>query len=247
MSTPRILVLDIETSPLLAHVWSLWDQNISLKQVVDTTTVICFASKWLGERKIDFFSDFHHGHDVMVKEAWKRLDEADAVITYNGRAFDNKHLQREILLAGEGPPSPWQDIDLLLAVRAKFKFASSKLDHVAQQLGIGSKAETGGFELWRDCLAGDAKAWERMRRYNRRDVVLTEQLYYRILPWIKNHPNMGLFADEGRVCPKCGSSNVQYRGVTRTTASVFRRVHCQDCGAWSRTAKRVETTELRGA
>lgn len=241
----KILTLDLETAPHLAHVWKLWDENVSLKQLIEPTTVICFASKWVGSNRVEFFSDFHDGHEAMVQAAWERLDQADVVVTYNGRAFDNKHLRREILLAGLTPPSPWLDVDLLAVVRKQFRFASNKLEHVAQQLGLGGKAETGGFELWRDCLAGDERAWNRMRKYNMRDVRLTEKVYLSVLPWIGSHPNIGLWTGQERACPNCGSENVQKRGFDRTRSGTYQRFHCQDCGSWSRGVKRLSTTELR--
>ena len=182
----KILVIDIETRPNLAHVWGLWDQRVGLNQIVEVGTVICFAAKWHKSSKVEFASDYHDGHDAMVKRAWTLLDDADAVVHYNGKAFDMKHLQREFLLAGLPPPSPWVDIDLLLTVRQQFKFASNKLDHIASELGIGTKMAHEGFDLWRKCMADDKAAWGRMKRYNVQDVRLTETLYDRLMSWIKS-------------------------------------------------------------
>ena len=80
----RILVLDLETRPNLAFCWALWDQNIGLSQIVETGSVISFAAKWHGERKVLFHSDFHDGHGVMVQSAWDLMDEADVIVHYNG-------------------------------------------------------------------------------------------------------------------------------------------------------------------
>lgn len=244
-SAPRTLVLDIETRPHLAHVWRLWDENVPLARLVEAGSVICFAAKWTDRKRIEFYSDHHHGHETMVAEAWRLVDEADVVVSYNGRAFDMKHLAREFVVAGMPPPSPYQDVDLYRVVRSSFKFASNKLEHVATELGLGGKAGTGGFELWVECMANDPKAWRTMRRYNRRDVELTEELYLRVLPWVRSHPNVGLFTGERRVCPTCGSTKVRPNGFRHTTAGVYRRLRCEGCGASSREAKRLSTTELR--
>lgn len=63
LSGPKVLTLDIETSPNLAHVWSLWKQNVSLSQLMQSGQVICFAAKWHDKPKVTFHSDHHDGHD----------------------------------------------------------------------------------------------------------------------------------------------------------------------------------------
>lgn len=180
----KFLVIDIETMANLAWVWDTWQQNIYPKQIVKHKRTICFAAKWLGEGTVHFYSEFHHGRDVMIKKAWELLNEADAVITYNGKRFDVKHLNTEFKLAGLDPPSHFQNIDLLQITRREFAFGSNKLESVSTRLGIGHKEEHEGFALWVKCEAGEAKAWKHMRKYNRRDVQLTERLFNEFRPWI---------------------------------------------------------------
>ncbi len=246
----KVLVIDIETSPSLAYVWALWDQNVSLDQLVEVGDVICFAAKWLDEKGIQFYSDFHDGHDVMVQKAWDLIDEADAVVHFNGKAFDIKHLNREFLLAGMSPPSPHKDIDLLTVTRGRFRFTSNKLQHVATQLGIGSKKDTGGFKTWIKCMQGDAKAWAAMKKYNIGDVKLTEEVYYKLRPWIKSHPSHALFDNDGTeipTCPNCGHTHLQKRGLYHTAVSTYQRYQCQnpECGAWSRQGARVDSVKVQ--
>ena len=230
---PKILTLDIETSPNVAYTWGLWDQNISLSQIISSTRILSFAAKWHDSSKVMFFSEHHNGRAEMIRAAWDLLDEADILVTYNGKSFDNKHHQREFFLMGLTPPSPWKDVDLLLAVRSQFKFPSNKLDYVSQQIGIGSKVKHEGQELWNKVLAGHDKAWERMRKYNIQDVRLTESLYDYLGPWIKNHPNMGLYLG-ARCCASCGGTNLIADGFGHTTTTVYTRLQCGTCGSWNR-------------
>jgi predicted RNA-binding Zn-ribbon protein involved in translation (DUF1610 family) len=241
MVKPRILIIDCETSPNLADVWGIWQQNIGLSQIRSVTSVISFAAKWHEEKPIMFHSDFHDGHKQMVKAAHRLIDEADILVTYNGDNFDAKQFNREFILAGLTPPSPVRSVDLLKTVRRQFKFTSNKLDHVASQLGLGNKTSHSGHELWVRCLEGDEKAWNLMRRYNKQDVALTEKLYDKLGPWIKDHPSQSLFT-----CPRCGSSRVQRRGIATTLTAVYQRYQCRDCGSWSKGKKQISTTELRG-
>jgi hypothetical protein len=231
----RILHLDVETAPNLAYCWGLWDQNVGLNQLAEVSEIICFAAKWHGAKKVEYYSNHHDGHDEMVRQAHRLMDEADAIVSYNGRAFDMKHLRREIILAGLTPPAPHKDIDLLTVVRSQFKFASNKLEHVASQLGIGNKLKHQGFDLWLGCIQGDDKAWSTMKRYNIQDVLLTERLYDRLLPWINNHPHHSLYTDEGAPsCPNCGGSEVHSRGFAHTNLGRYRRFQCVTCAKWLR-------------
>lgn len=248
MSAMRRLVLDIETSPSLAHVWGLWNQNVSLSQLRESGRVICFAAKWYGERGVLFYSDFHDGHEAMVRGARELMDEADAIIHYNGKRFDMPHLHREILTAKLDPPSPHQDIDLCDVAKRRFRFVSNKLDHVAAELGVGSKVKHAGHSLWTRCMAGEEKAWDTMRRYNVGDVRLTEKLYTRLLPWIPGHPNHNLYTGDAEdVCPNCGGSKLQRRGYKATGVSTYQQYQCQDCGRWCRGKQAIERADLRPA
>lgn len=241
----RILIIDIETSPNIADVWGLFNQNISLSQLRESTRMICFAAKWYGKPKVYFYSEFHNGRDEMIQAAHELLDEADVLMYYNGDKFDLPHLNREFLLAGLPPPSPCNSIDLLKTARKKFRFPSNKLAYVSTALGLEGKVSHEGHQLWVKCLAGDAKAWARMRKYNKRDVTLLEELYDRLLPWIPGHPHAGLSGDRPESCPKCGSDKLKRQGHTYTQLGKYQRYRCDNCGTWSRSTRRVVGSEFR--
>lgn len=242
---PRILSIDIETSPNLAYVWGIWQQNVGLNQLVETSEMMCFAARFLGEKKMHYYSTFHDGKEEMVQAAWDLLDEADAVLHYNGKRFDIPHLNREFVTAGLGPPSPYDQIDLLAVMRKQFRFPSNKLAYVSRALGMKGKLDTGGFELWTKCIAGDPKSWVTLKRYNCQDVVLLEEMYDEILPWITPHPNRRLFGDADG-CPRCGAKDsLQKRGYKALQTGVYQQYQCQSCRAWARGTKRVEGTDVK--
>jgi hypothetical protein len=241
----RILLLDLETSPNLAYVWGLWNQNVSVNQMVSSTEVICFGARWYGQKKVQFSSIHHDGKESMLKAIHQLLDQADAVVGWNSASFDIKHLNREFLENGLLPPSPHKDIDLMRVAKQKFRFPSNKLDYVAQKLGVGSKVKHSGFELWVKCMAGDDKAWRDMKKYQIQDVNLLVELYEKLLPWIKNHPNRALIDGRLDACVNCASEHLQSRGVETTGTGVYRRYQCQDCGKWQRGAKSEATSTMR--
>lgn len=174
----------------------------------------------------------------MLKLAHSLLDEADAVVHYNGARHDIPHLNRGFIEIGLTPPSPYKQIDLLTTAKRQFKFPSNKLEYVAKALGVGEKMKNSGFELWTRCMKGDKEAWKEMQEYNIQDVVVLEGVYNKLLPWIKQHTNHSLFSDgTEHVCPNCGSKHLQKRGFYYTLSSVFQRFKCNSCGHWSKDNK----------
>lgn len=242
MESPmKILLLDIESSPNTAHVWGLWQQNVSINQLMESSYVLCYAAKWLGDKEIMFDSVHQSKPKAMLKGIHGLLNDADAVVHYNGTKFDIPTLNKEFLLHTFNPPSPYKQIDLLRVVRSNFRFPSNKLDYVAQRLNLGKKHEHEGHELWVKCMNGDKDAWKRMEQYNIQDVVLLESLYNTLRPWVRNHPNHNLFADD-HVCPNCASTRLQKRGTAISSTGTYQRYQCSSCGTWSQSTKSVKSS-----
>jgi len=134
---------------------------------------MCWAAKWHGEKEVLFDSVYKSAPRKMLTNIHKLMDEADAIVHYNGTKFDIPTLSQEFLQIGLKPPSPAKQIDILLTARKQFRFPSNKLDYVAQALGLGSKLEHKGMRLWRDCMDRKADAWKIMEKYNKQDVLPT--------------------------------------------------------------------------
>lgn len=229
----KILLLDIETSPNIAYIWELFSKVIPIDRVISSGRTICFSAKWLGNDEIMYYGHNKNSHRTMIRKMHKLLTEADAVITYNGNKFDLPILNAEFLKLGLAPPAPYKKIDLLNTVRNRFRFTSSKLDFVCQQLGLGAKTSHKGFSLWTGCLDNDAESWATMEEYNKQDVILLELLYNKLKSWVALHPNANIDGAEIK-CPVCGSTHYQKRGTSELTAGVYQRYQCSKCGHWFR-------------
>lgn len=230
------LFLDIETAPNLVYVWGLWNQNVGINQIVEPGYTLCWAAQWEGDRTIHFRS-IVGGEREMLEDIHELLEEADAVVHYNGRRFDMPMLNKEFIRHELAPPAPYHQIDLLETARRRFRFESNKLDYVANFLGCGAKLQHKGMELWRDCMNGDEKAWRMMEKYNRQDVRLLPLVYNKLLPWISDHPNAALYNDtiydensEPRpCCTNCGSHNIVKKGIEKLKTLSYQRYKCNDC------------------
>ncbi len=237
----KILCVDIETRPNIAMVWELWNQTVTPAAVLETSEMICWAAKWIGLEDTYFKSVFHDNKEEMISVIWNYLDEADAVVHYNGQKFDMPHINTEFVRAGMEPPSPYQQIDLLKTVRKAFNFPSNKLALVSKELGLEGKIENEGFPLWVKCMNNDHDAWERMKEYNIRDVEMLEPLYLKLRPWATSLPSFAAMAGED-LCPACGSAKLELRGSSYTRTGKYQRFRCKDCGSWSKATKRTSST-----
>lgn len=211
--------------------------------LVKPSYMLCWAAKWHGSDQVAFRSI----NDVdMLSTVWGLLDQADAVVHYNGKSFDIPILYQEFLMEDMPPPSPVKHIDLKQVVSKKFRLPSNKLQYVSDQLlKLGGKESTGGFDTWVGCMNNDPEAWARMEKYNRRDVTVLEEVYDRLLPWIDSHPNRNLYQTE-QGCPNCGSTDLRREGHAYTLQGAFQRYQCRGCGKWSRGTKRLAGVDYVG-
>ena len=234
----NVCTIDIERRPAISSHWGLWKQNISTHNIIDPGGMICFSYKWYDNPEPVNVSEWEQGTELMLETLWAVLDDADILVHYNGERFDVPHMNTELALAGYTPPSPFKQIDLLKTARKQFNFLSNKLDYVADQLGVGRKTETGGFDLWKRVMDGDAEAQKQMSNYNDDDVILTEKLYDRLRPWIPNHPHMGTYLGNSWACSSCGFDlrSAEFDKTYRTQVQSYGSCACPECGHWNRTS-----------
>lgn len=240
---PKILLIDIETQPDLVWAWGVYNQNAIA--VERHWQMLSFSAKWIRGKKghvtrgLPDYKGYKAGGDdhLLVKDVWGFIDEADIVIAHNGIDFDLKKLNSRFIVWGLDPPSPYKAVDTKRALTFVAGFSSNKLDWISQELGLGKKLAHEGWEMWKGCIEGDEKWWRKMKRYNRHDVTLLEELYVELSPWMRQ-PNMGLWSDKV-VCPNpnCGSLNLESRGTYRSKTRSYSRFRCRDCGTWSRAVK----------
>ena len=253
---PKVLLFDIETAPVLAHVWALWKQNVAINQIHTDTYILCWAAKWWGDDAI--LSDalpYHKKHyklypddDLKICETlWELLDTADILIGHNGDRFDIPRANARFIAHGMQPPAPSKQVDTYKIAKAGFNFTSNKLDWLGEHLGVGRKVHTDGFDLWRRCMAGDPAAWADMVDYCRGDVLLLERVWDKLRPWARNHPDLGVYAGDPSKCPACLSENYQRAGHRHTTAGMYQRYKCTDCGKYWSSANNLLAKDERAA
>ena len=243
----RILLFDIETSPIISYNWRLWKSNAI--DVVEDWQILCFAYKWLGEKKTrvvgqDDFKGWKPGvnNDTKLVQALHALfNEADVIIAHNGDKFDIKRANTRFMVHHLKPPEPYRTIDTLKVARKVGAFSSNKLDYLVQQLDLGEKIDSGGIETLKDVLAGKKKAWKELKQYNKVDIDILEKLYLTLRPWMTNHPSLAIYNDMPASCPKCGSEHLRRGGFFATKVGKRKRYQCLECGGWC-SGRLIEST-----
>ncbi len=243
MSTPRILVFDVETAPITAYTWGLFDQNVGLNQIKTDWHLLSWAAKWYGEPESKvMYMDNSKAKDItddkeLVEGLSKLLNETDIIITQNGEEFDIKKLNARAVINGLPPIKPCKSTDILKESRKVFKFTSHKLEYMTDQLNTKYKKlkheKYPGFELWSAILAGDKNAWKEMKTYCVHDVLATEEAYTVIRGWIKTQ-NLACYIDDAVTRCKCGSDKLEKRGYACTEAGKYQIFRCKECGKWPR-------------
>ena len=253
--TARIVTLDIETSPILAYVWGLFKQFVGLNQIKTDWSILSFCAKWLETKKVIYYDTGGRGADMvrddrdLMCELWLILDEADIVIAQNGVSFDMKKINARFIELGMPLPKPYKVVDTMLEAKRIAKFTSNRLAWLSAVLTDTPKSEHKkfpGFELWTECLADNPDAWAEMKKYNIIDVQGTEKVYLQLRPYIIGHPNLAAYnGDETVQCPKCGSEDIQRRGLALTQTGEYIRYRCTPCGGWSRSRYTQNTIAKR--
>ena len=250
----KVLIFDIETAPIIAHVWGLWENNVSLNQMVKDWHTMSWSAKWRGAPESEvMYMDQRNSPKVeddkaIMKEIWQLLDEADVVITQNGKKFDQRKLNARFLEHHLGPTSSFKHIDTMKVAQKHFDFPSYKLEYMTNKFCKKYKKlkhkEFPGHEMWTECLKGNIKAWDEMKVYNEHDVLALEELYYILIPF-DSSINLNLFHDRDEHVCHCGSVKHNKNGFYYTNVGKYQRYVCKSCGAETRSRKNLFSDEKK--
>jgi hypothetical protein len=146
------------------------------------------------------------------------------------------------------PPSSYKSIDTLKIARKYFGFTSNKLAYTTSALCKKYKkmahSKFPGFELWKECLAGNTEAWTEMAIYNKYDILSLEELYHIMIPWTTSI-DFNLYREGNDIICKCGSKDFMKRGFFFSPSGKFQRFRCNGCGAETRSKENQLTPRKR--
>lgn len=195
---PKVLYIDIETKPMKAFVWGQWENNVPLEMLIEDGSILSFSAKWAGDPddKVIYMDQRGKEKNLMndkklMQVLWNLMDQADIIVGQNSNRFDLPKINARFIAHNLGSPSPYKKIDTLLLARANFSFFSNKLQHLSGMFAKKNKKDSHsdfpGFKLWDQCLKGNLKAWNAMKKYNIIDTLALEEVFLELAKYIKNN------------------------------------------------------------
>jgi hypothetical protein len=240
---PKVLILDIETLPIVGYSWGVWNQNIYPNQIIKDWCILSFSAKWLGDDRI--ISDVLTSKEAVSRidkrlcnGLWKLLNDADVVVAHNGNRFDIKKINARFWKNDLHKTSSYKVIDTLISARQAFGLTYNKLDFIAKFIGADEKLAT-EFELWSACDNGDKNSLLEMKTYNEQDILTLEEIYLNMREWIPNHPDLGAYQNLSNVCPVCLDNNFKEIGLYTAKSLRYPEFRCDNCDSvWHSTKKK---------
>jgi hypothetical protein len=244
---PRILTWDIESTDLEITKTQYGLKNYikydNPDNITRDWTLLGASVKWHGEASqcISVSPKNPFNDEYVTHWLHEKLSQADMIVGHNSKRFDYKKFNVRAIKYGLDPVffPPRMNYDTLTVARRMFGFTSNKLSYLANFLGIEAKDESPD---WNKCKEGCQQELAYMREYNKKDVIVTEQIYDKLAPWDHLHPDLSYISnirdsagEEVSVCLKCQSPNLKFknweygRGKT-TRGKKKKRYICGDCG-----------------
>ena len=250
MKKPKILFYDIETTPLLAWVWSTGEQYIGHHQLHKDRNmwdIICITycyNDGKPAKHIDF--DYNkQDSKKLIQEFDKLVADADIVIGKNNKRFDDKMVNAIRMFHDLPCDASWIRYtgDLEKQMRKHFRLPSQSLDYISNKLGFGGKIPM-VMQDWIDIVTRHPerglKAFKKMIKYGKKDILDTRNLWNYLEKHFEPILHVGLLQDDEALrCRACGSEKLHYHDMRGTGLTMYYRYNCQDCGFRNKTTSKA--------
>lgn len=226
MNANKIIIWDIETTDLSAN----------------HGVILCICAKEVGKKKVHTWrlddgsaKNWRMSEQAMLKSAYEFLSDAAVWVTHYGARFDVPFVNARLLYHGKDSLPPVPHVDTWRVSRYQLKLNANRLQTLTEFFGGEDKTRLNGIRSM-EAFAGDRRKMNEIVKHCKIDVEVLENVYLKLRPVIKAHPNVaiGCFPPhEGEHCPACGSAKLQKRGFRIARTGRAQRYHCQNCGHWS--------------
>lgn len=228
----RVLIYDIETPRLRTHVWWSGKQYVNGNDIIDEPNIISIAWKWFGENKVytDTWDIKTHSDEKMVKSFLKEYNKADMVIGVNNDNYDNRWINARAMKYGFYVNMFVKSLDLQKQAKRIARLPSYALKYLCKHFGVTMKLSHEGIHMWNMVQYGTPSEQKeylgKMVHYNVGDIISTEEVYLKMIPYISHKAHLGVSLGNGKYsCPTCGETdNIEYLRDTVTSAGTIQRL-----------------------
>lgn len=227
------LFFDIEKSYCIGWFWQPgFKLRITADQIIKESKIICICYKWQHEDKVRVLKwDAEQDDKKVLEEFVHVIGDADEIVAHNGDKYDMKELRTRCIKHGVLVFPKYRTIDTLKKARSLFNFPSNRLDEIGRFLNVGRKIENER-GLWdKVCLENDRRALTDMVNYCMQDVLLLEEIFYAMSPYIDHNTNFAVKLGRDKwACPECASERVELSHTDTTPMGYIKRhMKCNDC------------------
>lgn len=230
----RRLFFDIETSFNLCAVWKPGYQiTVPHDAIIKEAAIMCIAYKWSDQKKVYHLEwDAKQNDKSILQKFIKISEQADELVGHNGDNFDLKWIRTRCFFHNIPMMPNYTTVDTLKQARSGFRFNSNKLDYINKYIGGKGKNHT-SFDLWKEIVLNNSKkSMKLMTDYCKMDVIILEEIFNRMSPYIKHKSSI---ADYKCNCPNCNSENMGVSSYkTNAAGTKYVQLQCKDCGKYNK-------------
>lgn len=241
---PKTLIYDIETAPDIFWGWGTGKKVVHAGQIIRPGKIICISYRfmhwplgrvkhltWDFKKRENRFS-YRWSDKKMVEKFYKIANTADVIVGHNGDAFDAKTINLRLAYYNIGSLDHLLSEDTLKQSRRSFRAPSHRLDFLCRYFNIPGKLSTSS-DLWKEVALYDNRAkLKEMVTYCDNDVLILEELYKRVFPFVKHRLNRAVFTANPAACPHCGGFHNNKRGFKQKGLGKYQWYQCLDCGRY---------------
>lgn len=239
----NVLIFDIEQAPATYANWRTDPGYLPHYMQKTPPFIASWAAKWYGRKRI--YSDTVKQSEArkqddkrIIESLAEYLRKADVVIGHAVERHDLAKIRGKVVKYNLDPlPPNIRSIDTLTLIKRDLGYDYNGMEALCLDWGIPTGKKI-GMANWMKVLDGDWEALDKLRKYNRADIVSTEAIFEKIKPHVRRLPR--LVDGPGFKCPSCGSEDLQKRGLAKTQVSTFQQWQCNNCKRYSRSKSLAE-------
>lgn len=223
---PRIMIFDTESSDLYATWGSLlcftWmDATEKKSHIIRISDYPLFKTDPTNDREL-------------VKDIKRIMDGQDMWFGWFSTKHDVPLINSRLIYHGLQPLAEMAHVDGWRVAKDNLRLPSNGLAMVSMFLGLPQKTPIKP-NIWKRARAGHLPSLRYVYTHGLRDTEMTRLAYLKMLPLIKNHPNVYQIGDFKDGCPKCGvKGKIRPDGHGYAQKKAYQKFHCKACGGYTR-------------
>jgi hypothetical protein len=227
------LFYDIETSFCKGHFWRPgYNQRIGPEQITDYAKIISIHWKYEGDSTVKNLDwGLKKQCDKKMLEVFiPIMNEADEIITHNGKRFDTPWIRTRALFHGLPMRHTYNEVDTYKLCKKYLNLPSNSLKEVCKYYGLQAKVDAGGLQTWINVIyKKDAEALKHMLFYGDGDINSLEAVFNKIKNYV--NPNMQYSVLRGGdkfTCPECGGLGRLRKTYSTAAGTIQHYMSCRN-------------------